>query len=366
MLKIASKTELLENKEINEIFDEISKKVHTAINKSKKRISCNYGGKEIILDKKTEIKDFLMAKEFYKYDFNKEENEFVKDFIHLHNSTTYEILSKYKNTKSEKTQEFIEKYKGVKEFEEIKKVLKEGKKSLKDIKSEMKGSVNNIIDECFKYKFITSEQRHRLMYLIGLRVCPYCNMNYIVNYEHLGEKKSTADLDHFYSQSTYPEYSLCLFNFIPSCPICNSRFKLQSKMNVNEHIYPYEDGFEGKAKFKISNVVEALVNEEKPAITLDIYNDDESKKVLNSSNIFKTEELYETMSNYAEELLMKSEIYNEQYIEQLFENNKELFKSTKEVKKLIFGEPLSEDEMLNISLGKLKMDLLKQIKIYDK
>ncbi len=95
-----------------------------------------------------------------------------------------------------------------------------------------------------------------------------------------------------------------------------------------------------------------------------IYND-ESEKVLNSSNIFKTEELYETMSNYAEELLMKSEIYNEQYIEQLFENNKELFKSIIEVKKLIFGEPLSEDEMLNVSLGKLKMDLLKQIKVYD-
>ena len=71
------------------------------------------------------------------------------------------------------------------------------------------------------------------------------------------------------------------------------------------------------------------------------------------------------MSNYAEELLMKSEIYNEQYIEQLFENNKELFKSIIEVKKLIFGEPLSEDEMLNVSLGKLKMDLLKQIKVYD-
>jgi len=135
-------------------------------------------------------------------------------------------------------------------------------------------------------------------------------------------------------------------------------------MNINEHIYPYEDSFEGKAKFKISNAVEALINDEKPVIKLDIYND-ESKKVLNSSNIFKTEELYETMSNYAEELLMKSEIYNEQYIEQLFENNKELFKSIIEVKKLIFGEPLSEDEMLNVSLGKLKMDLLRQIKVYD-
>ena len=82
-------------------------------------------------------------------------------------------------------------------------------------------------------------------------------------------------------------------------------------------------------------------------------------------NCQRPEELYETMSNYAEELLMKSEIYNEQYIEQLFENNKELFKSIIEVKKLIFGEPLSEEEMLNVSLGKLKMDLLKQIKVYD-
>lgn len=366
MLKIASKTELLENKEINEIFDKISKKIHTAINKSKKRISCNYGGKEIILDKETEIKKFLISQEFYKYDFKIDVKEFRNDFIHLHHSTTYNVLSKEKNTKSEYTRKFIEKYQGVKEFEEIKKVLKEGEKSFKDIKEEMKGSVNNIIDECFKYKFITGEQRHRLMYLIGLRVCPYCNMNYIVNYEYLEQKKSTADLDHFYSQSTYPEYSLCLFNFIPSCPICNSRFKLQSKMNVNEYIYPYEESFEGKAKFKISNVVEALVNEEKPAITLDIYNDDESKKVSNSKKIFKTEELYKTMSDYAEELLIKAVTYNEKYIKELFENNKELFKSTKEVKKLIFGEPLSEDEMLNISLGKLKMDLLKQIKIYDK
>ena len=236
MLKIASKEELLENKEINEIFNKVSEALYKEILKVEAEIICDYKGKEIRLNNKEVIKKFLMSKEFYKYDFKKDISEFKQDFINLHHKTTYKSLYKDKHTTSEYTKKFIEKYQGVQEFEEIKKILKEGKKSLKDIQAEMKGYLNNIIDECFKYMFITGEQRHRLMYLIGLRVCPYCNMNYIVNYEHLGAKKSTADLDHFYSQSIYPEYSLCLFNFIPSCPICNSRFKLQSKMNINEHI----------------------------------------------------------------------------------------------------------------------------------
>ena len=61
--------------------------------------------------------------------------------------------------------------------------------------------------------------------LIGIKTCCYCNSSYINVYKNKKGLKIQCDFDHFIPQSKCPLFVLCLYNFVPSCQICNSRIK---------------------------------------------------------------------------------------------------------------------------------------------
>ena len=151
------------------------------------------------------------------------------------------------------------------ENKEIDKIIKIMKKKNKKSKSilEIRFEKLNISEEylpnqlfCYK-KLQTGNKdwnRHKLLSLIGIEVCPYCQRNYISSYEENNDEKTTADLDHFYPKSLYPFLALSLYNFIPSCQICNSRFK--GNKDTRDSVYLYEEGFdELGVKFKTSKEV---------------------------------------------------------------------------------------------------------------
>ena len=64
---------------------------------------------------------------------------------------------------------------------------------------------------------------------LGIRTCYYCEMAYVNNYEYWDQGKRTLrrqfDLDHFLPKGKCPCIGLSLFNFVPSCQVCNSRIK---------------------------------------------------------------------------------------------------------------------------------------------
>ncbi|MBM6876135.1 hypothetical protein H6A04_10855, partial [Fusobacterium mortiferum] len=72
--------------------------------------------------------------------------------------------------------------------------------------------------------------RHQLLAKMNVKTCPYCDRQYITNFD---TNKSSADLDHFYSQSEYPYLALNIYNFIPACPICNRNFKNDGEIQIN-------------------------------------------------------------------------------------------------------------------------------------
>ena len=128
----------------------------------------------------------------------------------------------------------------------------------------------NISENYLPYKLFSYDKfpnhtgkwnRHKLLSLMGIQVCPYCQRNYISSFEENNDKRTTADLDHFYPKSFYPFLALSLYNFIPSCQICNSRFK-GSKDTYNS-VYPYEESFDDLgAKFKTSKeIIDEILGE---------------------------------------------------------------------------------------------------------
>lgn len=71
---------------------------------------------------------------------------------------------------------------------------------------------------------------------LKLNICPYCESSYTGFYNTQDKanpkkilERSIYDLDHFFPKAEYPIFSLSLYNFIPSCQICNSRVKASNK-----------------------------------------------------------------------------------------------------------------------------------------
>lgn len=81
--------------------------------------------------------------------------------------------------------------------------------------------------------------RHDFIKSLGIKVCPYCNRQYITSYkDEMYGSKTTADADHYYPKVEYPILQMNIFNLIPSCSVCNSRMKGTKN---KKHLYPYED-----------------------------------------------------------------------------------------------------------------------------
>lgn len=96
---------------------------------------------------------------------------------------------------------------------------------------------------------------------LNVRYCPYCNAETVGN---AALKTSNgvirlhqSELDHFIPQGEYPLLSLSIYNLVPSCSRCNSRFK-QSYDPVPEYVkcgaipilHPYSESIHDYVRFE--------------------------------------------------------------------------------------------------------------------
>ncbi|EJU08479.1 hypothetical protein [Fusobacterium hwasookii] len=216
--------------------------------------------------------------------------------------------------------------------------------------------------------------RHKLLYLMGIEVCPYCQRNYINHFEENNDKRTTADLDHFYPKSLYPFLALSLYNFIPSCQICNSRFK-GSKDTYNS-VYPYEESFDDLgAKFNTSKEIIYEILGEKDFeffVNIDYGNlkNEDIEKIKNSISNLGLDKVYKKSHNhYIKELLDNIEKYPKNYLEscvEIFDGyDKDENKKEKIIKYFIdiVKEPYRKRIGNGEPLAKLTKDILDEFKI---
>ena len=269
------------------------------------------------------------------------------------------------------------------ENKEIDKIIKIMKKKNKKSKSilEIRFEKLNISEEylpnqlfCYK-KLQTGNKnwnRHKLLSLIGIEICPYCQRNYISSYEENNDEKTTADLDHFYPKSLYPFLALSLYNFIPSCQICNSRFK--GNKDTRDSVYLYEEGFdELGVKFRTSKEVISETLGERYSdfyVKIDYENlkdEEDKKKVKNSIDNLGLDKVYEKSHNqYIQNLLYNIEKYPENYLEncgEIFENDDDKKKQLEEYFKDIVKEPYRKRIENGDPLAKLTKDILEEFDI---
>lgn len=204
------------------------------------------------------------------------------------------------------------------------------------------------------HRKVTQKIRVKHISNLNISVCLYCNRNYIINFDE--NSKTTAELDHFFSKSKYPYLAICVYNLIPSCHTCNQRKSDSSK----EIYYPFKESFDDDVKFKIT-LEDASLND-KNSINLS-YNIMKNKDKANEHlKIFNIKNLYNEHKDLVFELLQKSKIYNESYIDELVKNYEgSVFSDKNELLRLITGAYMDNKDINKRPFNKLIKDVSEQI-----
>lgn len=204
--------------------------------------------------------------------------------------------------------------------------------------------------------------RHKLMSKMAIPACPYCNRQYITNYRSKSGRRPLADLDHFYCKARYPFLALSIYNFVPSCQICNSRFKKDIDFYIKPHVNPHKRGFGSDAKFVLTDPKlllddHAWNHHDELVVQLDVDGPD-ADMIRQSIQTFQLNEVYESHTDYIREIIWKSKAYSPEMIKCVWDEFGDLFHSEDEIKELVFGQYLSETDASKRPLAKLTQDLL--------
>jgi len=198
---------------------------------------------------------------------------------------------------------------------------------------------------------------------INLKVCPYCNRNYIFNFKKKTSVEATAQLDHFYDKSKYAYFGLCLYNLVPSCSTCNQR-KSAADAVKNPIFNPYADNIHNHINFsalKIENRDELLQKDSdffsEERMTLSIEKDNSDRQVEEHLKVFNIEELYIHHKDIVSDLYKKRRVYSDKYINELLDQNREIFKDRDELLQLVVCTYIKDDEMNKRPMSKLTKDI---------
>ena len=210
--------------------------------------------------------------------------------------------------------------------------------------------------------FITKDKKEYHGYVLAkelnINVCPYCNRNY--TFTVIDKKEiSRPEFDHFYSKNKYPILALSFYNLIPSCHICNSTLKGKEEFTINSHIHPYIDSFDKKAKFSFKPLSSDFLYNHK-SIKVALFTTD--KKALNSKTVFKLNEFYKHHHDTVTELIQKAQIYNDSYIDELYQNYEGvLFRNREDILRLITGGYIEDKDINKRPLSKLIKDISEEL-----
>ncbi len=200
---------------------------------------------------------------------------------------------------------------------------------------------------------------------LDVKVCPYCNRNYILNFQKKGKENATAQLDHFFDKKKYPYLAISIYNLVPSCGTCNQR-----KSTKQEKIfYPYLESFNNSVKFSLKGIKsrdelkkENLDFFDEKRIELDYKILSDKEKVEKHIEVFNIKNLYNEHKDIVSELLQKRVIYSDDYLESLLDEYEgKLFNNKEHLLRLITSGYIEDKDINKRPLSKLIKDISEEL-----
>ncbi|MCB2313467.1 hypothetical protein LGL55_20520 [Clostridium tagluense] len=354
-------------KEFPLLFHEsINKSVKSFVHKKREILAthkdCNEDGK---LDKVKEVKKNL--KNFF--ESNKEILQiYIDNYDNIYSEIDTIYLAKCNVMKFNEDKFLGFKYNNRGQFDKVKEILSvifnydyfASKKKDIEIK-EISENAGRVIEDI-------NWNAYDLLAILNITTCPYCNRSYIHTY--VGNYASSrADIDHFYPKSIYPFLAVSLYNFIPSCHMCNASFKSSLDTFLIPHIYPHEEEFGQSVRFRTEPCgnTDPLKYMQGNSLDFDILLDINDKtieeKVGNSNSTFAIEGIYEFHKDYVQEIIKKAIVYNESRINELEREYPGLFENKEELIRVIFANYINAKDLGKRPLSKLTKDICEEFGI---
>jgi len=221
-------------------------------------------------------------------------------------------------------------------------------------------NIKNRIDNL--YNKLRGEWGKEIVEITGIKVCPYCNRNYVFNYkENNNNLKTTIELDHYFPKSKYPYLALNPYNLIPVCHTCNKK-----KSEKCFKIYPFKENIDDYFKFKFKFVNSEMSKEDikkysffdEKFIKIEI----EEKFSLDEWYKEYIESLYAEYKDIVSEMLLREHIYPESFIQELYNNYEGLlFNSINEIQGLIHCNYVEKEKINKRPLSKLIKDISEEL-----
>lgn len=171
--------------------------------------------------------------------------------------------------------------------------------------------------------------------------------------------KNHFTLDHVIDKAANPIVALSLFNFVPSCYSCNSKFKKSdqfTKVIADKYKSPTDADFNFNEDVKLK----VLYTSGKNSLNINSIDDfeinfDDSKHLFEDYiKIFKLEERYRFHKDIALELLTKKKNYSDSRVDEI---SRIIRMPKEEIKKDIFGKEVFEGELQEKPFTKFKRDV---------
>lgn len=219
------------------------------------------------------------------------------------------------------------------------------------------GVISTSMEDYKIYDDFRTKWAKKLVQLLGIKVCPYCNRNFVVNFALNG---TTVELDHYFPKDNYPYLAINLYNLIPSCHTCNHK-----KGTQKLKIYPYKESINDYLSF--SHNLTKLPYEEDNLELLTIKNKNTRKvrkKINNYEKVLNISSLYDNHKDIVLELIQKAQIYNDSYIDELYQNYEgTLFKNREDLLRLITCGYINDEDLHKRPLSKLIKDISEELKL---
>lgn len=196
----------------------------------------------------------------------------------------------------------------------------------------------------------------------GLKACVYCNSQLAVTVRsYKGGKSAKFQVDHFLPKSEYPCFSISFFNLLPVCGPCNGK-KSASSVNFNVYSENLNDLKDSPFKFRLDkrSIISYRINGDQDNLIIKF--DDPNNKGFNKN--FDIEGIYATQKDIAEELVLKSIIYNENYLKSLRNSFTKLYPNKIPMaERLLVGNYTRVKDIHKRPMAKFTQDIAKQLKL---
>ncbi len=308
---------------------------------------------EIEADYRLTLRQLERDYKSYFKEFSREEKVFFRKFLYFTRDNNIMVLN---NLEIENIKNAL----GVIPTSHFKKKVKNKVIYLKDL-------INNTLN----YKKKRDNFYPRYFQKIGIKSCIYCNSQLTVTIEktiHLKKKVNNEfiakfQVDHFYPKDKYPYLSISLYNLYPTCASCNNakkvtevNFKLYQDI-VLPSKYQFKLDLNSKATFLITRNVNDIefkfIDPEKP-----------NKKVLVNGSFedtFQINGIYKTQKDVAEEIILKSQIYNKAYKKKLIKSFPDIFSNQNLGNRIILGNYCEPEEIHKRPMAKFMQDIARDV-----